>query len=48
MVFSTNLNTEEIKRRYNERIASRLFDHTLCQVVELLGQDVRQRPRPEA
>ena len=46
MVFSTNLNTEEIKHRYNERLASRLFDRSLCQVVQLLGQDVRQTPRP--
>ena len=45
MVFSTNLNTGEVKHRYNERIASRLFDHTLCQVVELLGKDVRQLQR---
>ena len=47
MVFSTNLNTEEIKHRYNERLASRLFDRSLCQVVRLLGQDVRQLRRKE-
>ena len=46
MVFSTNLNTEEIKQRYNERLASRLFDKTLCQVVRLLGEDVRRFRRP--
>ena len=46
MVFSTNLNTEEIKRRYNERLASRLFDRSLCKVVRLLGQDVRQSLHP--
>ena len=45
MVFSTNLNTEEIRNRYTERLASRLFDHTLCKVVWLTGQDVRQLRR---
>ena len=45
MVFSTNLNPEEIKFRYNERLASRLIDRTLCQVVRLLGEDVRQTQR---
>ena len=46
MVFSTNLNTEELKTRYNERLASRLTDRSLCQVIRLLGQDVRQTQRP--
>lgn len=45
MVFSTNLNMEEIKRRYTERLASRLFDRSLCQVVRLVGEDVRTRRR---
>ena len=47
MVFSTNLNTEEIKTRYNERLASRLFDRALCHVVRLRGEDIRQQLRPE-
>ena len=46
MVFSTNLDTGEVSRRYNERLASRLFDRSLCQVVRLYGQDVRQLRRP--
>ncbi len=45
MVFSTNLNTEEVKHRYNERLASRLFDRTFCQVLRLMGKDVRQTQR---
>ena len=47
MVFSTNLNTEEIRTRYNERLASRLTDRSLCRVIRLLGQDIRQTQRPE-
>ena len=45
MVFSTNLKTEEIKARYTERLASRLLDRTLCQVIQLSGEDTRQRIR---
>ena len=45
MVFSTNLKTEEIKARYTERLASRLLDRTLCQVIQLSGEDIRQRIR---
>ena len=45
LIVSSNLNTEELKRRYTERLASRLLDKTLCQVIRLSGQDVRQRER---
>ena len=45
MVFSTNLNMEEIQRHYTERLASRLLDRSLCQVVRLAGEDVRRRKR---
>ncbi len=48
LVISTNLNMEEIKQRYTERLASRLFDRSLCQVVRLAGDDVRQRRRGAA
>ncbi len=43
MVFSTNLDTEEIRQRYTERLASRLFDRTLCQVIRVVGEDIRQK-----
>ena len=45
MVFSTNLNTEEIKARYTERLASRLFDRSLCRMIRLAGEDVRRTKR---
>ncbi len=40
-VISTNLNLQELKDRYTERIASRLSDRRACGLVSLLGQDVR-------
>ena len=42
MVFSTNLKTDELKRRYSERIYSRLLDKAHCKVILVSGQDVRR------
>ena len=41
MVISTNLTMNEIKKRYSERISSRLLDVACCRLVMLSGQDVR-------
>ena len=41
MVFSTNLTMSELKKRYSERISSRLLDATLCRVIPLKGRDIR-------
>jgi len=41
MVISTNLTMNELKKRYTERIASRLLDVSLCRVMRVQGQDVR-------
>ena len=40
-VFSTNLNEEEIRNRYTERIASRLTDGRNCGFLPLRGRDIR-------
>ena len=40
-VISTNLNMEELKDRYTERIASRLSDPATCNRLTLVGRDVR-------
>jgi len=40
-VLSTNLNQEEIRQRYTERIASRLTDRRSCLFISLVGQDIR-------
>ncbi len=42
-VISTNLMEDELRRRYTERIASRLFDRTQCTLLQFLGDDVRRR-----
>jgi DNA replication protein DnaC len=42
-VLSTNLNLEELRLRYTERIVSRLLDETRCRVVKFIGEDVRER-----
>ena len=40
-VISTNLDLVEFRRRYTERIASRLSDLRSCMILTLKGQDVR-------
>ncbi|MBQ9252575.1 MAG: ATP-binding protein [Clostridia bacterium] len=40
-VISTNLNQEELRGRYSERIASRLTDRRSCLYLPLEGQDIR-------
>ena len=47
MVFSTNLNTQELKNRYTERIYSRLLDKTKCTAILLSGQDIRRLNRTQ-
>ncbi len=42
-VISTNLMEEDLRRRYTERIASRLINHTDCRLLQFLGDDVRRR-----
>ncbi len=42
-VISTNLMPEELKRRYTERVCSRLFDRRSASMYSFLGQDVRLR-----
>ena len=41
-VISTNLNVEELRRRYTERITSRLLDGKQCMLLQFLGDDVRR------
>lgn len=43
MCISTNLNPDEIKNRYTERIASRLFDKETTNVIKIPGKDLRLR-----
>lgn len=43
MCISTNLNPDEIKKRYTERIASRLFDKETTNVIKIPGKDLRLR-----
>lgn len=43
-VLSTNLTLVEIKKRYTERILSRLRDVRACQTLQFLGRDIRQLP----
>lgn len=45
-VVATNLKMSEIRARYNERVASRLFDHTRADIIVLNGRDLRQRNLP--
>lgn len=42
-VISTNLNEEELRRRYTERITSRLLDGKQCMLLQFLGDDVRRK-----
>lgn len=41
-VITTNLDTDDFSRRYNERICSRLFDSRVSKVVEIAGDDLRR------
>ena len=45
-VISTNLMEDELRRRYTERIASRLLGNTDCRLLQFLGEDVRRRIKP--
>lgn len=42
-VISTNLDTAEMKKRYTERIVSRLSDREHCVYYQLEGEDLRKR-----
>ena len=42
-IISTNLMEDELRRRYTERIASRLMNNTQCQLIQFAGDDVRRR-----
>ena len=44
-VISTNRMEKELRERYTERIASRLLDPRQCRLLQLIGEDVRRRPR---
>ncbi len=44
-VISTNLDLEEFRQRYTERVASRLTDVRSCRVVLLAGNDLRMQQR---
>lgn len=42
-VISTNLTESELKKRYTERIASRLLNQSECMILQFRGEDVRRR-----
>lgn len=42
-VISTNLNTEDFKAHYSERIASRIMDTRQSRVITLMGDDLRRK-----
>lgn len=42
-IISTNLMEDELRRRYTERIASRLLNTTSCKLLQFAGDDVRRR-----
>lgn len=44
-ILSTNLMEDELRRRYTERIASRLMNNTQCRLVQFAGEDVRRAAR---
>ncbi len=44
-IISTNLMEDELRRRYTERIASRLMNDTGCRLIQFAGEDVRRRAR---
>lgn len=41
-VISTNQQLDELRANYTERIASRLLDQRQCQLIQLIGEDVRR------
>lgn len=41
-VISTNLMEDELKRRYTERIASRLMNNAQCRLIQFAGEDIRR------
>lgn len=41
-VISTNLMEDELRRRYTERIASRLMNDSQCRLIQFAGNDVRR------
>ena len=42
-LISTNLDKEDFRRRYTERIASRVMDDRNCSIIQLLGTDLRRK-----
>ena len=42
-IISTNLMEDELRRRYTERIASRILNTTSCRLIQFAGEDVRRR-----
>ena len=44
-IISTNLMEDELRRRYTERIASRLMNNMQCRLIQFAGEDVRRRGR---
>ena len=42
-IISTNLMEDELRRRYTERIASRLLNNTTCKLIQFAGEDIRRR-----
>lgn len=42
-ILSTNLMEDELRRRYTERVASRLLNNSTCTLVQFAGDDVRRR-----
>ena len=44
-ILSTNLMEDELRRRYTERIASRLMNNTQCRLVQFAGEDVWRAAR---
>ena len=42
-IISTNLMEDELRRRYTERIASRLMNNLQCRLIQFAGEDVRRR-----
>ena len=41
-MISTNLMEDELKRRYTERIASRLMNNAQCRLIQFAGEDIRR------
>ena len=41
-IISTNLMEDELRRRYTERIASRLLNNTQCRLIQFAGEDIRR------